>query len=130
MLSISLMKDISDYQKKENIIILSNIFNEKIVSLFSLLLLIIALYISILVKDPLSSTSIVVFFTFFIYSLIRGFKKDYIRSTNYTLGILNFFILTIYPYLFIFIFFIFYFTKYYYWQRFNLHYPTFLVDND
>ena len=130
MISISIMKDISDYHEDENIIVLSNVFNKKIVSLISLFLLSIALYISVIINDPLSSTSIIVFYTFFIYSLIRGFKKDYIRSINYTVGILNFFIVTIYPYLFIFVFICFYISKYYYWHRFDVHYPTFLVDND
>jgi hypothetical protein len=43
---------------------------------------------------------------------------------------LNFFTLSIYPWLFVPLLVTFYLSKYYYWHRFDLHYPTFLIDHD
>ena len=107
---------------------LLNDYSKKVISIIVLFLMLIALTISLIMKDPLSSTSVVVSFTFFIYTFLRGEKKDFIRSIRYTLAIFNFFILTIYPLLFFPLISLFYISKYYYWHRFNIHYPTFLVD--
>ena len=107
---------------------LLNDYSKKVTSIIVLFLMLIALAVSLIMKDPLSSTSVVVSFTFFIYAFLRGEKKDFIRAFRYTLAIFNFFILTIYPLLFFPLILLFYISKYYYWHRFNIHYPTFLVD--
>ena len=57
-------------------------------------------------------------------------EKDFQRVYTYPLAILNFFCMTIFPYLFVLSFIVFYLTKYYNWHRFNFHFPTFLVEND
>ena len=102
--------------------------SKKAISTVVLFFMLIALAISFIIKDPLSSTSIAVSFTFFLYACIRGEKKDFLRVIRYTFAIFNFFILTIYPLLFFPLILLFYISKYYYWHRFDIHYPTFLVD--
>ena len=103
--------------------------NDRRIVLFCNIALLISLYISFVLKDALLSTCIIVSFPFFIYSLFRSFYKDILRSVRYPLAIINLFIAFIYPSLFIAIFILFYICKYYYWHRFNIHYPTFLVDD-
>jgi len=109
---------------------LSNSINSKIISLISLILISLSIFLSIKLNDPLASTSLCVSLPFYLYVLIRGLDKDYQRIFTYPLAIINFFCMTIFPYLFILIFPVFYLTKYYNWHRFNFHFPTFLVEND
>ena len=98
--------------------------------LISLLLVVIALFISLGLNDPLASTAIICSIPFFIYAVFRNQAKDVLRAIRYPIFILNFFTMTIYPYLFLACGIVFYLSKYYYWHRFDLHYPTFLVEND
>jgi hypothetical protein len=56
--------------------------------------------------------------------------KDILRAIRYPIFILNFFALSVYPWLFVPLVLTYYVSKYYYWHRFNLHYPTFLVEHD
>jgi len=109
---------------------LSNSINSKIISLISLILISLSILLSIKLNDPLASISLCVSLPFYLYVLIRGLDKDYQRIFTYPIAIINFFCMTIFPYLFILIFSVFYLTKYYNWHRFNFHFPTFLVEND
>ena len=102
----------------------------KLLCLISSLLIIFGILLSIQFNEPLASISLIVSLPFFLYSLIRGLNKDYQRVYTYPLAILNFFCMTIFPYLFVLSFIVFYLTKYYNWHRFNFHFPTFLVEND
>ncbi len=79
--------------------------------------------------DPLASTASITAIPFFVFALFRRLDKDILRAIRYPIFILNFFALTVYPYLAIPLIITFYLSKYYYWHRFNLHYPTFLVDD-
>ena len=81
-------------------------------------------------RNPLASTATLVSIPFFIITVIRRFEKDVLRAIRYPIFILNFFTLSIYPWLFVPLLLTFYLSKYYYWHRFDLHYPTFLVDHD
>ena len=94
------------------------------------MLVILAFFIGFYLNDPLATTSTICSIPFFIYALIRCQKKDILRAIRYPIFILNFFTLTIYPILFIICGIVFYLSKYYYWHRFELHYPTCLVEND
>jgi len=98
--------------------------------LICLLILILCLFLGIVNDDPLLSIVIATSIGFYFYSFIRSEQKDFIRSFIYPLAIFNFFLMTIFPYLFLFHFILFYISKYYNWHRFDIHYPTFLVDND
>ena len=55
---------------------------------------------------------------------------DILRIVKYPIFIFNFFIATIFPFLAIAVIILFYISKYYFWHRFDIHYPTFLVEND
>ena len=95
-----------------------------------LILLILSLAMGIINHDPLLSIVVITSITFYFYSFLRSEYKDLIRSFTYPLAIFNLFLMTIFPYLFIFHFILFYISKYYNWHRFDIHHPTFLVDND
>tara|TARA_Y100001936_G_scaffold245124_1_gene286596 strand:- start:1217 stop:2164 length:948 start_codon:yes stop_codon:yes gene_type:complete len=95
-----------------------------------LLLLILSLAVGIINHDPLLSIVVITSIIFYFYSFLRSEYKDLIRSFTYPLAIFNLFLMTIFPYLFIFHFILFYISKYYNWHRFDIHHPTFLVDND
>ena len=96
----------------------------------SLLMVSIALYVSLQHADPLASTATLVSLPFFIFAAMRRMNKDILRAIRYPIFILNFFALPYYPWLVVPLFCTYYLSKYYYWHRFDLHYPTFLVDND
>ena len=95
-----------------------------------LLMVCISLYLSLKIRDPFLSTTILVSLPFFIFAFFRRLNKDIIRSVRYPIFILNFFALSYYPWLSIPLICTYYLSKYYYWHRFDVHYPTFLVDND
>ena len=96
----------------------------------SLLMVSTALYVSLQHADPLASTATLVSLPFFIVAAVRRMNKDRLRAIRYPIFILNFFALLYYPWLVVPLFCTYYLSKYYYWHRFDLHYPTFLVDND
>ena len=98
--------------------------------LISLSMVSIALYVSMKQADPLASTATMVSLPFFIFAVVRRLNKDIVRAIRYPIFILNFFALPYYPWLVVPLFCTYYLSKYYYWHRFDLHYPTFLVDND
>ena len=82
------------------------------------------------IEEPLASISSLSALPFFLFASFRGKNKDIIRAIRYPIFLLHFYIFTIYPLLFFPIVGFYYLSKYYYWHRFNLHYPTLLVDND
>ncbi|MBI65011.1 MAG: hypothetical protein CMG64_01795 [Candidatus Marinimicrobia bacterium] len=98
--------------------------------LISFILVVASFFISLYLVDPLACVSIICSIPFFFYGLFRGLNKDILRSIRYPIFILNFFVTTIFPYLFLVIVLIYYLSKYYYWHRFDLNYPTLLVEND
>ena len=102
----------------------------KIACLISIIFILLGIILSIQYSEPLGSITLIVSFPFFLYTFVRGFEKDFQRVYTYPLAILNFFCMTIFPYLFICSFIVFYLSKYYNWHRFDFHFPTFLVDND
>jgi len=105
--------------------------DRRIITTISMILWLFVLLFSLFyIKDPLLSICTMVSYPFYLYALLRNQDKDIIRAIRYPVFIFNFFVATIFPYLAIAVIIIFYISKYYYWHRFNLHYPTFLVDND
>jgi len=126
-IAINILHKISDFGNSNHTTIIS-LENRKIV-LFSSCLLLFAFMISFYLKDALLSTSIAVSLPFLIYALFRAMQKDVLRAVKYPIAILNLFVMFIYPLLFLIVLFVFYLSKYYYWHRFNIHFPTFLVDD-
>ena len=107
------------------------VINSLLASLLtSLLMVSIALYFSLKCADPLASTATLVSLPFFLIAAVRSLNKDILRAIRYPIFILNFFALPYLPWLLIPLICTYYLSKYYYWHRFDLHYPTFMVDND
>ena len=131
-LAVILLTDIPDIEgdKKYNKITFAIKYSVEITLIISTILVIAAFIIALLLYDPLSSTSIICSMPFFIYACLRQQKRDILRAIRYPIFILNFFTITIYPYLCIACGVVYFISKYYYWHRFDLHYPTFLVEND
>ncbi|SVB79809.1 uncharacterized protein METZ01_LOCUS232663, partial [marine metagenome] len=98
--------------------------------ILSLIFICVSFVVALQHGDPLASTAALVSIPFFVFTVIRRFEKDVLRAIRYPIFILNFFTLSIYPWLSVPLLITFYLSKYYYWHRFDLHYPTFLVDHD
>ena len=131
-LAVTIITDIPDIlgDKANNKKSFSILIGKKKTIICSTLLVLFAFLLSYYLEDPLSSHSASVSFPFFLFAVFRGYDKDILRSIRYPIFIMNFFTMIVFPYLFIASIIIFYLSKYYYWHRFSLHYPTFLVDND
>ncbi|MDP6852549.1 MAG: UbiA family prenyltransferase [Candidatus Marinimicrobia bacterium] len=105
------------------------VFGKNITLLIAFILPVGAFILGLKNADPLASTASITAIPFFVFALFRRLDKDILRAIRYPIFILNFFALTVYPYLAIPLIITFYLSKYYYWHRFELHYPTFLVDD-
>ena len=81
-------------------------------------------------NDPLGTTSLSVSFPFYLFLVLRGMERDLIRAIRYPLFLLIFFIFTIYPLLMIPMVIIYYLSKYYYWHRFDIHFPAVAINDD
>ena len=104
--------------------------NQMIFRLFANFIMLLIFIFSIYSNDPLLSVLSICCLPFLLYALFRNLNKDLVRSVRYPIFICNFFIFTIYPYISIPLILIFYTSKYYYWHRFDIHFPTFLVEHD
>ena len=81
-------------------------------------------------SDPLATTSLSVSVPFYIFLLFRGADKDVVRAIRYPMFLLIFFLFTIYPLTMIPMVSIYYCSKYYYWHRFDKHFPALAINND
>ena len=99
-------------------------------SLYSMLVMSVCFILGIYLVEPLLSICTIVSIPFFLYASIRRLDKDVVRAIRYPVFIFNFFLSTIYPYLALILIIVFYISKYYNWHRHNIHYPTFLINND
>ena len=104
--------------------------NNRIVLFLLVTSMLISLILAIKLNDPLSSICICSSLPFFLYAFLRHSKKDFQRAFFYPLFIVNFFVVTIFPFLAIPALILFWLSKYYNWHRFDYHFPTFLVEND
>ena len=105
-------------------------FGVRAASILACFLCLISFLIGIYLSEPLSSVSSLSALPFFLFLIFRGKDKDILRSIRYPILLLNFYVLTVYPLLFFPVVITYYITKYYYWHRFSIHYPTLLVEND
>jgi len=130
--AVSLMTNIPDINgdSSENARTFSVVFGRRTTTLLATLSVGIAFYLSYNNSDPVASTASISAIPFFFFALFRNLERDILRAIRYPIFLLNFFVFAIYPWLFVSVFIIYYFSKYYYWHRFDLHYPTFLVEND
>ena len=116
-------------QESENRLIIKN--NKNKITLLSLVMILFLFFISFNINDPILSHFSIIAIPFFIYTFIRSKKKDFIRSYSYPIMIMNVLISwTLYPFLLIVQIFIYYLSKYYYWHRFNVHFPKFVIEEN
>ena len=130
--AVSLMTNIPDIKgdTSESANTFSVVFGRRTTSIIATLIVILAFYLSYENSDPIASTASLSSIPFFMFALFRNLDKDILRAIRYPIFLLNFFVFAVYPWLFVSVFIIYYISKYYYWHRFDLHYPTFLVEND
>ena len=130
--AVSLMTNIPDIKgdASESANTFSVVFGRRTTSIIATLIVILAFYLSYENSDPIASTASLSSIPFFMFALFRNLDKDILRAIRYPIFLLNFFVFAVYPWLFVSVFIIYYISKYYYWHRFDLHYPTFLVEND
>tara|TARA_Y100001970_G_C14208469_1_gene845448 strand:+ start:686 stop:1621 length:936 start_codon:yes stop_codon:yes gene_type:complete len=113
-----------------SIIVLIIYYYEKKINIISLGLIIAAFFISYINNDPLATTAISVSIPFHLFLIIRGFERDLVRAVRYPIFLLNFFIFTIYPLSIVPMVIVFYISKYYYWHKFNIHFPALAINDD
>jgi len=105
-------------------------FGIRITIALSAIMVLIAFRLGWIHDDPVSTTAAMISLPFYIVALLRNKVKDVLRAIRYSIFILAFLLFTVYPLLLPAVLVVFYISKYYYWHRFNLHYPTFLVDEE
>lgn len=130
--SVSLLTTLPDIEgdKQTGVRTFPIVFGNKTTVFLSTILVAVSIYTALINQDPIASTATIVSFPFFLFALLRGLEKDILRAIRYPIFILNFFVMVVYPWLFPAVFIVFYLSKYYYWHRFDLHYPTFIVEHD
>lgn len=98
--------------------------------LIGTIMVVLALTLGLYFKDPVSSLAALVSLPLYIVALRKNGTPEVLRAIRYSVFFLAFFVMLIYPLLFPAVLFVFYLSKYYYWHRFHLKYPTFDVSND
>ena len=118
--------------KHEKKLTLNQGVNRKNIFLLSILILVSLFYITFtFVIDPIVSHYALIILPFYIFGFLRGQPKDYIRSFIYPIMVINILLSwTLFPYLFLFVFIVFYISKYYYWHRFDMHFPKFTIEEN
>jgi len=111
-------------------IILINFDSNKSNSFIGVAFIMIGFLIAYYNNDPVGTTTLSVSFPFYLFLFLRGAERDLIRAIRYPIFLLNFFLFTIYPLLMIPLTIIFYLSKYYYWHRFDIHFPALAINND
>ena len=115
--------------EKENRQIINK--DRKKITFLSLIMMIILFFISLNLNDPILTHFSIITIPFLLYSFIRSKNKDFVRSYSYPIMIMNVLISwTLYPLLLIFQLFVYYLSKYYYWHRFNIHFPKFVIEEN
>ena len=105
--------------------------NRKFSSMISLLMLIILFLIAFNDSNPIYSHYSLIVSPFYFFSLFRSKHKDFYRAYSYPIMIMNVLISwTVYPILLVFQLFVYYLSKYYYWHRFNFHFPKFVIEEN
>ena len=93
-------------------------------------LIIVGFLIAYYNHDPIGTTTLSVSFPFYLFLSLRGAERDIIRAIRYPMFLLNFFLFTIYPLLMIPMTIVYYASKYYYWHRFDIHFPALAINDD
>ena len=136
VLPIILINEVVSYNKYSNKETEDRIFiynNRQKIAFLSLLLMILLFFYSyyFTTYDPITAHFSIITIPFLTYAFLRSSNKDYVRSFKYPIMILNILLSwTLFPFLFVAQFIIYYLSKYYYWHRFNIHFPKFVIDEN
>ena len=109
---------------------LINFGSSKFNATISVVLIAIGFLIAYYNNDPVGATTLSVCFPFYLFLFFRGSERDLVRAIRYPIFLLNFFLFTIYPLVMIPMTIIYYLSKYYYWHRFNIHFPALAINDD
>ncbi|MAJ43947.1 MAG: hypothetical protein CMF96_04265 [Candidatus Marinimicrobia bacterium] len=93
-------------------------------------LCIVTIFLGLLNNDPISATASITIVPFIFMLIIRNNEIDQLRAVRYSILIMCLFILSTYPQFIWYSVFIYFISKYYYWHRFNFHYPKLVIEND
>ena len=99
-------------------------------NLIVLFLLFFSLLIGLFNQDPVSSTASITIIPFIIMIVVRNTEIDQLRAVRYSTLIMSVFIYTTYYQLIGPSIIIYYISKYFYWHRFDFHYPKLVLEND
>lgn len=103
-------------------------YGERTTILIATILVLLSFILGLNNNDPTISTASLISLPFYIFNIFSLKLNNVLRTIRFSIFNLGFFLMAVYPYLFIINFINFYFIKYYYWHRFDLHYPTFLIE--
>jgi hypothetical protein len=104
--------------------------NLSLINFILIILCVLAGVNGFILDDPIASTASITIFPFLIMILIRNSHIDLLRAIRYSLLILAVFLFSTYPQFIWFSFGIYFLSKYYYWHRFDFHYPKIVLEND
>ena len=83
-----------------------------------------------LIIDPVISHFALIILPFYIFALFRGLPKDFIRSFIYPIMVMNILLSWTFFLIYLCLSFEFYMSKYYYWHRFDMHFPKFTIEEN
>ena len=116
-------------KESKNRIIIQNDKNR--ITFLSLIMMLSLFFISFSINDSILSHFSIISVPFFIYAFIRSEFKDFVRCYSYPIMIMNILVSwTLYPILLFVQIIIYYLSKYYYWHRFNIHFPKFVIEEN
>ena len=118
----------SDKEIKNRLIIKNN---KKKIAFLSLAMMVILFFLSFNLNDPILTHFSIIVIPFLFYSFFRSKNRDFMRSYSYPIMIMNILLSwTLFPFLLIFQLIVYYLSKYYYWHRFDIHFPKFTIEEN
>ena len=128
MNEIVFLDKFSDKESKNRLIIGNN---KNKIALLALIMMLSLFFISFNINAPILTHFSIITIPFLFYAFLRSEDKDFIRAYSYPIMVMNILISwTLYPFLLIIQLIIYYLSKYYYWHRFNTHFPKFVIEDD
>jgi len=100
-------------------------FGKHTTILIGTIMVVLALVIGAYYRDPVSSLAALVSLPLYIIALRMEGVPEVLRAIRYSILFLALLVMSVYPLLFPGVLVVFYLSKYYYWHRFDLNYPTF-----
>ena len=128
--AVSVLTAIPDMRgdKKINKNTIPVLYGERITIFFAAVFVLIAFGLGYQNDDPIISTASLVSLPFYVFNVFSLKLNNILRTIRFSIFNLGFFLMSVYPYLFLAFFVNFYLVKYYYWHRFDLHYISFLIE--